>query len=118
LAKLAAGHYQAVLPVSAAADYRIELIEERRGRSIAYPSIGYSLPYDLGSEFPRPDYNLTLLNALAEATGGEINPRLLGPVENQSVTNSYQTLRQPLVILAAALFLLEIALRKLLFFET
>jgi uncharacterized protein YegL len=117
LPKLAPGHYQAVLPLSAAADYRIELTEERRGRSIAYPSIGYSLPYDLSSEFPRPDYNLALLNTLAEATGGEINPGLLGPVGNQSVTNSYQTLRQPLIIWAAALFLLEIALRKLLFSE-
>ena len=46
LQKVAAGHYQAALPISAPGDYRIELTEERRGRRVAYPSIGYSLPYE------------------------------------------------------------------------
>jgi hypothetical protein len=92
-------------------------MEDRRGRRLAYPPIGYSLPYDLTSEFPRPDHNLALLNTLARASGGEINPRFIESGEKQSFTNTYRPLRQPLVILAAALFLFEIALRKLFFAE-
>jgi hypothetical protein len=117
LQKLAAGHYQAALPLSAPGDYRIDLTEERRGRRVAYPPIGYSLPYELNGEFPRPDYNLALLSTLAQTSGGEINPRFIESAEKQTVTNTYRPLRQPLIILAAALFLFEIALRKLFFAE-
>jgi hypothetical protein len=76
LQKLAVGHYQVALPLSAPGDYRIELTEERRGRRVAYPPVGYRLPYELNSEFPRPELNLSLLNALAQVSGGEINPNL------------------------------------------
>ena len=57
LTRLAPGHYQAVLPVSAAGSYRIDLTEERGGRRLAYPPLGYSLPYDLASELPRSEFN-------------------------------------------------------------
>ena len=74
LRKLAPGHYQAELPISVPGDYRIELTEERRGRRIPYPPIGYTLPYDRESEIARPEFNTNLLIQLAQATGGEINP--------------------------------------------
>ena len=113
LQKLAPGHYQVPLPLTAPGDYRVELAEERRGRRVAYPPIGYSLPYDLNSELPRPDFNLSLLNTLAQASGGEINPKSLGSLEKQEFTNIYRPLRQVLIMCAAALFLFEIAARKL-----
>jgi Ca-activated chloride channel homolog len=117
LQKLATGHYQAALPISAPGDYRIELTEERRGRRVAYPLISYSLPYALDDELPRSDFNLPLLTALAQASGGEINPRFIEQSKKQDVTNSYRPLHQPLIISAGVLFLLEIIARKLFFAE-
>ncbi len=115
LRKLAAGHYQAALPLTASGDYRVDIVEDRRGLRIAYPPVGYSLPYELNSEIPRPDFNLPLLNKLAQASGGEINPKSIESAQQGELTTGYRTLRQALIIAAAVLFLLEIAARKLLF---
>jgi uncharacterized membrane protein/uncharacterized protein YegL len=117
LKKFAPGHYQTALPISAPADYRIELTEERRGRRIAFPPIGYTLPYDIASEQPRAGFNTSLLTQLAQASGGEINPKSPHSLDKQSVTRNYQPIRQPLIALAALLFLLELIIRKLIFAE-
>jgi Ca-activated chloride channel family protein len=120
LHKLAPGHYQVDLPISQPGDYRVDLLEERGGRKIAFPPIGYTLPYDINSEVPRPDFNTRLLSRLAEATGGEINPQppQARHVSNDMVTKTYEPLRQPFIILAFCLFLLEVAVRKFLFGES
>ena len=120
LNKLAPGHYQAALPISQPGDYRVDLLEERGGRKIAFPPIGYTLPYDINTERPRPEFNTRLLSRLAEATGGEINPKPPGSsLSNRDVvTKSYEPLRQPFIVLAFCLFLLEVALRKFLFAES
>ncbi len=117
LRKLAPGHYQAELPISVPGDYRVELTEERRGRRIPYPPIGYTLPYDRESEIARPEFNTNLLIQLAQATSGEINPESPDKFQKQDVTRNYQPMRQPLIVLAFVLFLLEIAARKLLLSE-
>ena len=117
LRKLAPGHYQAELPISVPGDYRIEFTEERRGRRIPYPPIGYTLPYDRESEIARPEFNTNLLIQLAQATSGEINPESPDKFQKQDVTRNYQPMRQPLIVLAFVLFLLEIAARKLLLSE-
>jgi hypothetical protein len=116
LTKLAPGHYQAVLPVSQPGDYRIDIVEERGARRIAFPPVGYSLTYPLGGELPRPEFNTRLLNRLAEATGGEINPGA-NPAQVTSISKAHSPLKQPLIVLAFCMFLLEVALRKLAFAE-
>lgn len=118
LQKLAAGHYQVALPLTAPGDYRIEITEDRRGRQITYPAVGYSLPYEPDSELPRPDFNLPLLSKLAQASGGEINPKSIESLPQQELMNIHRPLRQALIICAVALFLIEIAGRKLLLAET
>ena len=117
LTKLAPGHYQAVLPASEPGDYRIDLTEDRGGRRVVYPPVGYNLSYSVNSELPRPEFNARLLARLAEATGGEVNPRLNETQERTSVSKTYSPLKQPLIIMAFCLFLLEVALRKLAFAE-
>jgi hypothetical protein len=106
-----------VLPITAAGSYRVELTEERGGRRISFPPVGYSLPYDSTSEVPRSELNLRLLARMAEATGGEINPNSAERVRTTSLTKSYQPVRQPLIIIAFALLLLEITLRRFVFNE-
>jgi Ca-activated chloride channel homolog len=117
LRKLAPGHYQAVLPLSEPGDYRIDILEERGGRRISYPPVGYSLPYLLTSELPRPDFNARLLTRLAQATGGEINPKPGEAQVRTTVSRKSSPLKQPLIIIAFCLFMLEVALRKLAFAE-
>ena len=117
LSKLAPGHYQAALPISSPGDFRIELFEERQGRRITLPPIGYTLPYELSAEQPRPEFNTDLLLKLAQSSGGEINPRSPGSLKKQIVTMSYAPHRQALMLLALVLFLAEVAARKLWFSE-
>jgi hypothetical protein len=117
LDKLAPGHYQASLPLSEPGDYRIDLLEERTGRRISYPPIGYSFAYDKYSEVPRPEFNTRLLAQLAQATGGEINPTSTGMEKSDIISKNYRPLRQPLIILAFCFFLFEVTLRKLAFGE-
>jgi len=117
MVKLAAGHYQSNLPIVAPGNYRITLSEDRRGRSIPFPPLGYTLPYDLTREQPRPDFNIELLTKMAQLSGGEINPPSLEGSKNQQVNKSYTPMRQPLVILALILFFLEIAFRNLVISE-
>ena len=117
LSKLAPGHYQATLPISTPGDFRINLLEERQGRSIPFPPIGYTLPYDLANEQPRAEFNTDLLLKIAQASGGTINPRFPESIKNQNITKSYAAARQPTLIFAFMLFLIEVAARKLLFAE-
>jgi Mg-chelatase subunit ChlD len=117
LTTLAPGHYQAVLPASEPGDYRIDITEDRGGRRIAYPPVGYNLSYSVSSERPRPEFNARLLTRLAEATGGEVNPRFDKTEDRTSVSRTHAPLKQPLIVLAFFLFLLEVALRKFAYAE-
>ena len=54
---------------------------------------------------------------MAQATGGEINPNLAESQPKAMITKTHQPLKQPFVILAFCLFLLEIALRKFAYAE-
>jgi hypothetical protein len=117
LNRLAPGHYQAVLPVAQRGDYRIDIVEERGGRRVPFPPVGYSLSYDLNSELPRAEFNHRLLSRMAQATGGEINPRSVPNQISTTVTKTYEPIKQPFIVLAFCLFLLEIALRKFAFAE-
>lgn len=117
LAKLAPGHYQATLPITNPGDYRIDLTEDRGGRRIAFPPLGYMFGYTQKTEMPRPEFNTRLLSRMAQATGGEVAPKLLDKLTKSSVSRSYQPLRQGFMILAFSLFLLEVAMRKFAFAE-
>jgi Ca-activated chloride channel family protein len=112
LKKLAPGHFQTDLPISKPGDYKIELSELRRERRIALPAVSYSLPYDINGELPRPGFNTALLAELAQASGGEINPRPRDIAQEPAVTNRLEPKRYPLIALAFLLFLVEVALRK------
>ena len=117
LGKLAPGHYQSNLAIATPGDYRIAVSEDRHGRSIPFPPLGYTLAYDLTREQLRPYFNTDLLAKMAQVSGGEINPTSFEGLRNQQVTRNYTPIRQPLVILALILFFLEIAFRNLVISE-
>lgn len=115
LKKLAPGHFQTTLPFSTPGDYQIELVEEGRGKRSNFPPVGYTLPFNPNSEIPLADFNISLLEQLARATGGEVNPRSAEALSRQEIVQSHKPLRQPLIIVACSLFFLEIAVRRFFF---
>lgn len=115
LMRVAPGHYQTELPLSARGDYRIELFEERQGQTIAYPPLGYSLSFNPKSEIPRDRFNIALLAQIARSTGGAINPEGDEKPGSREVTRTSIALRPPLIFLVLILFLSEVILRRFFF---
>ncbi len=118
LKRLASGHYQAGLPITVPGDYVIQLTEERHGHRLSLPAVRYTLPYNLSTELPRSRFNVSLLDRLARATGGEINPQLETLDHPSSTTKELKSLHQPFILLALVIFMLEVAVRKLYFLES
>jgi hypothetical protein len=112
LKKLAAGHYQTMLPFATPGDYRIELTEDRRGQKRAYPPLGYTLAFNPRAEIPRGYVNLRLLEKLADASGGEINPDKQAGASKENVSRTVTPLRSPVILLIAILFILEFFMRR------
>jgi uncharacterized membrane protein len=110
LERLAPGHYQGLLTNPQAGDYRIE-ITTPSGEKIG--PLGYTMPpRSAGGEQPQPQPNFSLLEALASATGGSVNPDLAALVQPTSPPKP-QPLLPYLLPLAMALYFLELLLRRL-----
>ncbi|MFQ5682784.1 MAG: VWA domain-containing protein [Candidatus Binatia bacterium] len=113
LERLAAGHFQTRLPLSRPGDYHIGLTEERVGQKLSYPAVGYTLPFDPRTEIPRGDFNVSLLERLAQSTSGTINPEPEAQATTHEVRRSSKSFRSYLILLTALLFLFEIFFRRL-----
>jgi Ca-activated chloride channel homolog len=114
LKRIAAGHYQAVLPRATAGNYRIDVKEERRGRTVSYPPLGYTEPEDIQDDVPARDFNVALLDRIARATGGTINPADEPRPAAAEAPQEAKPLHAHLILAAAVLFLGEIFVRRLL----
>ncbi|HEX2230215.1 MAG TPA: VWA domain-containing protein [Candidatus Binatia bacterium] len=112
LKRVAPGHFQTQLPLTRPGEYKIELTELRRDRRLALSSLVYSLPYDADAEIPRISPNTALLAQLAQASGGEINPHGRDIAAEPTVLHRMEPKREPLIVMAFLLFLIEVALRK------
>ena len=107
--RLAPGHYQGKHDTRLPGDYTLDVVlpgGERLG------PFGYTLPRLRPREAPQPRPNLRLLETLAGATGGVLNPELatlsppLGPA-------AQQPLWPYLIPLAMTLYLMELVIRRL-----
>jgi uncharacterized membrane protein len=114
LKHVAPGHYQAALPLGAAGDYRIELKEERRSRTLNYPPLGYTRQTETKAELPTADLNLALLERIAQSTGGTINPDREPQIQQNKLAPQVTPLHAYLILAAALLFLAERFIRTLL----
>ncbi len=110
LDRLAPGHYQAVYAKPEPGDYRIEL---RLPSGETLGPLGYTVPVpNPRGEVPQPEPNLVLLETLAHATGGSLNP---DPDSVVHATGPPQArpLLPYLLPLAVGLYLLELVIRRL-----
>ncbi len=106
------GHYRGTVPVTETGVYLVTVHEtDERGKPRVFTT-GFALPYPTEYRFIRT--NLPLLERLAELTGGKVNPKpsevfRLPEQPSASVTDIWHYC----VWLALALFLLDIAVRRL-----
>ncbi len=108
LQRLAPGHYQGIHQTTKAGDYRVEVTlpsGERLG------PLGYTLPPPHIAEAPQAQPNLPLLEALAHATDGALNPDVSSLVPPVAPPEPYPLLPY-LIPLAMALYFLELLVRR------
>ena len=109
LERLAPGHYQGVYPDPQPGDYRVEL---RLPSGQTLGPLGYTVPARDRREVPRPQPNLVLLETLAQATGGSLNPDRSGLVHPVGPPRP-QPLLPYLIPLAVGLYVLELLARRM-----
>jgi hypothetical protein len=108
LQRLAPGHYQGTYRTTKAGDYQVEVTSpsgERLG------PFGYTLPPPHIAEVPQPQPNLPLLEALARATDGALNPDVSSLVQPVAPPEQNPLLSY-LIPLAMALYFLELLVRR------
>jgi Ca-activated chloride channel homolog len=109
LQRLAPGHYQGVYQTTKVGDYRVD-VTLPSGENLG--PLGYTLPSQNAAEIPQPQPNTPLLEALASATGGAINPEpasLVLPVAEPE----QHSLLPYLIPLAMAVYFLELLMRRM-----
>jgi hypothetical protein len=109
LERIAPGHYQGTYATSIPGDYRVE-VTLPTGENLG--PLGYTLPPRRSVEIPQPQPNLPLLETLARATGGRVDPDVasvaqpVGPPEQRP-------LLPYLIPLAMALYFVELLVRRM-----
>ena len=108
LERLAPGHYQGVYATTKAGDYRVE-VTVPSGEKLG--PLGYTLPPLHPREVPQPQPNLPLLETLAQATGGSVNPDVATLVPPTGPPEQHPLLPY-LIPLAMALYFIELLVRR------
>lgn len=108
LDRLAPGHYQGVYATTAVGNYRVE-VTLPTGEKLGL--LGYTLPPLRPHEAPQPQANLPLLEALARATGGQVNPDV-ATLSQPPGRPEQHSLLPYLIPLAMALYFVELLLRR------
>jgi Ca-activated chloride channel family protein len=94
--------------------YNIEFTT-RRGDSPRFPPLAFSVSPAVYAEVPRPSPNYTLLEYLASATGGRLNPNLDSARIRRETLVRATPLSSWLVVSAMFLVILEALIRRLTF---
>ena len=108
LQRLAPGHYQGIYQTGKAGDCRVE-VTLPSGENLG--PLGYTLPPRRAAEVPQPQPNLPLLESLARATGGSVNPDVAS-LSQPVAPPKQQPLLPYLIPLAMALYFLELLVRR------
>ncbi|MSQ47326.1 MAG: VWA domain-containing protein [Deltaproteobacteria bacterium] len=109
LQRLAPGHYQGVYRTTKAGDYRVDITSPSGERLGLF---GYTVPPPRVAEVSQPQPNLSLLEALARATGGTLNPDVSSLVQPVAPPEPFPLLPY-LIPLAMALYFVELLVRRM-----
>lgn len=117
--QIAPGRYQGSFPIQGNGEYLLTLLGEKEDLKVGPKTLGISLPYS--SEYLGLGINYSLLNRLAERTGGQVlrpdTPAEAAELLFATPGKSVATLKDYwpwFVILALCLFAVEIAARQVL----
>ena len=114
---IAPGRYQGRFPVQGNGEYVLSMVGTQGDKTIGPKTVGLTLPYS--AEYLGLDINYSLLNLLADRTGGQV---LRADAASEAADVLFATQGQPLtalkdywpwfVILALCFFILDIAVRQ------
>lgn len=112
LEQIGAGKYQVISNVSTPGTYLIRLGANDKDQSLGQITLGLVVPYS--PEYRSSDADLNLLGELASVTGGDELVDLKDVfTHNLPATKSAHEIWQSLLLLAALLFPLDVAIRRL-----
>ncbi|MCX6094605.1 MAG: VWA domain-containing protein [Candidatus Bipolaricaulota bacterium] len=109
LAQTSAGRYETTLPTLAEGGYALRVVDQTRGRVVLLP---FSVPYP--EEYRHTGVDKATLRTIAQATGGRflVGEQVL-PESPSALAQSFVPVHRQVLLLALALFLLELVRRKL-----
>jgi hypothetical protein len=106
--RIAPGHYQREYPALTEGDYRVE-VTLPSGETLG--PLGHTVPPRRTGEVPQPQSNIALLEAVARATGGTVNPDVATIVQPQSPPEQ-RPLLSSLISLAMLVYFVELLIRR------
>lgn len=115
---IAPGRYQGRFPVQGNGEYVLSLVGTQGDKTIGPKTVGLTLPYS--AEYLGLDINYSLLNLLADRTGGQVlradaapeAADLLFMTQGHTELTALQDYWPWFVVLALALFVVDIAVRQ------
>jgi len=108
LTQVSPGLYHASIPTPAEGGYTIQILDHTRNRSMSVP---LSVPYP--SEFTELGKNLVTLSWIAESSNGVVlSSGVSLPQTDERLTERIDPLHSIFILVALALFLLELIIRK------
>jgi Ca-activated chloride channel family protein len=113
LSQSAVGELSGSFAAPAAGTYYIELRSGQNGKERPFPPLAYTVSPAAFAELPRRRPNYDLLERLAAATGGRLNPPVAEALTARPEFKHMQSLAQPLLAAAMLLLIAEALVRRL-----
>jgi hypothetical protein len=115
LSQEAPGELSGSIDAPQAGTYSIELTPARGSSERKYPPLAYTVSPAVYAELPRPSPNYALLEHLASATGGRLNPPPQQVASSRSQFEHTASLAPWLVLSGMILLIIEVFVRRLTF---
>jgi len=115
LAPEALGELSGSFAATAPGTYRIDLKTPRGAGEKSFPPLAYTVAPTVTAELPRPPPNYGLLEHLADATGGRLNPAPKELAITRPLSEQTRSLNPWLILIAMILLITEALVRRLAF---
>ncbi len=115
LAPEALGELSGSFAATAPGTYRIDLKTPRGAGEKSFPPLAYTVAPTITAELPRPAPNYGLLEHLADATGGRLNPAPKELAITRPLSEQTRSLNPWLILIAMILLITEALVRRLTF---
>jgi hypothetical protein len=106
------GEFAGSIDAAASGNYYFE-VRSPLGKDKKFPPLGYTVSPAVNAELPRPEPNYGLLEHLASATGGRLNPTIAEVATARPTIERRESVNQFLIVAAMILLIGEALVRRL-----